>query len=165
MGRFNLGPHCGCADPCAPPPSPPCAPGMAVAPHFDAPYLSTSLADFWSRRWVGGPRTLLGTAQHGVHAWRCAASGTAATRLWQCTCVDIVRQFTALLASSAARRRTLPRATRCAWWSLSPSWKVRRRGGSAVHSGRHGAWQAPPPPVATAHGLALTYLHSSRITQ
>lgn len=97
--------------------------GMAVAPHFDAPYLSTSLADFWSRRWVGGPRTLLGTAQHGVHAWRCAASGTAATRLWQCTCVDIVRQFTALLASSAARRRTLPRATRCAWWSLSPSWK------------------------------------------
>ncbi|KAL4422737.1 hypothetical protein ABPG75_008934 [Micractinium tetrahymenae] len=25
--------------------------GMAVAPHFDEPYLSTSLADFWSRRW------------------------------------------------------------------------------------------------------------------
>ena len=25
--------------------------GLKIAPHFDAPYLSSSLTDFWSRRW------------------------------------------------------------------------------------------------------------------
>jgi hypothetical protein len=25
--------------------------GLTIAPHFDAPYLSSSLADYWSRRW------------------------------------------------------------------------------------------------------------------
>lgn len=25
--------------------------GLRIAPHFDQPYLSSSIADFWSRRW------------------------------------------------------------------------------------------------------------------
>jgi hypothetical protein len=25
--------------------------GLRIAPHFDAPYLCSSLSDFWSRRW------------------------------------------------------------------------------------------------------------------
>ena len=25
--------------------------GLRIAPHFDQPYLSSSITDFWSRRW------------------------------------------------------------------------------------------------------------------
>ena len=72
IGKHRCGPqHCavpawltrllnsskGCADSPCPPASHQPAPccllpaGMQVSPHFDSPWSSTSLADFWSRRW------------------------------------------------------------------------------------------------------------------
>uniref|UniRef100_A0A0E0LLQ8 Wax synthase domain-containing protein n=1 Tax=Oryza punctata TaxID=4537 RepID=A0A0E0LLQ8_ORYPU len=125
--------------------------GAELEPQFDRPYLATSLADFWGRRWnLMVPAVLRPSVYRPVRARHGAAAGVAAAFLVSgimhevlfyyitldpgCTTGEVTAFFALHGACVVAER----------WW-----WAARRRG--------HGAWRwrAPPRAVATAMTLAF----------